>query len=72
MVTPEVVDRPVLSVDGVAGSARRSWMRTRLPAGSRNGAVADAVRLLGRLLDDLGVAGLHLLERAVEVVRWPG
>ena len=31
------------------------------------GAVADAVRLLGRLLDDLGAAGLQLLEGAVEV-----
>ena len=39
-----------------------------LPAGSRNGAVADAVGLVGRLLDDLGVAGLQLLEGAVEVV----
>src|ERR1022692_3323511 len=30
-------------------------------------AVANPVRLLGRLLDDLGSAGLHLLEGAVEV-----
>src|SRR4051794_33235383 len=35
--------------------------------GIAEGAVADAVRLLGRLLDDLGVAGLHLLEGAIEV-----
>src|SRR5580692_304308 len=33
------------------------------------GAVANAIRLLRRLLDDLGgVAGLHLPERAVEVL----
>ena len=31
-------------------------------------AVANPVRLLGRLLDDLGSAGLHLLEGAVEVI----
>ena len=36
--------------------------------GVAEGAVADAVRLLGRLLDDLGVAGLQPLEGAVEVV----
>src|SRR4051812_49162742 len=31
------------------------------------GAVADAVRLLGGLLDDLGIVGLEPLERRVEV-----
>src|SRR5665811_439009 len=36
--------------------------------GIAEGAVANAVRLLGRLLDDLGVAGLHPLEGAVEVL----
>ena len=46
---------------------RTSKMRIMLPAGSRNGAVANAPRLVGRLLDDLGVAGLQLLEGAVEV-----
>ena len=50
------------------GGHDRSWMRIWLPAGSRNGAVAGAVRLIGRLLDDLGVAGLDPLEGAVEVV----
>jgi hypothetical protein len=33
------------------------------------GTVANHVRLLGRLLDDLGVAGLQTLEGAVEVDR---
>src|SRR5918993_5319074 len=36
--------------------------------GVAGGAVPDPVRLLGRLLDDLGVAGLQLLEGAVEVL----
>src|SRR5215831_7880895 len=35
--------------------------------GIAEGAVADAVRLLGRLLDDLGVAGLQALEGVIEV-----
>src|SRR5260370_13795871 len=35
--------------------------------GIAEGAVANPVRLLGRLLDDLGAAGLHPLEGAVEV-----
>ena len=52
---------------GLRAGQRSSWMRIRLPAGSRNGAVANPVRLVGRLLDDLGVAGLEPLERAVEV-----
>ena len=33
------------------------------------GTVANHVRLLGRLLDDLGVGGLQTLEGAVEVDR---
>src|SRR5215203_6192940 len=36
--------------------------------GIAEGAVADAPRLVGRLLDDLGVARLQLVERAVEVL----
>src|SRR4051794_30637769 len=36
--------------------------------GVAEGAVAHPVRLLDRLLDDLGVAGLQPLEDAVEVV----
>ena len=40
--------------------------------GIAEGAVANPVRLLGRLLDDLGVAGLQPLEGAVEVRWWPG
>src|SRR3954470_10868046 len=36
--------------------------------GVAEGAVAHSVRLVGRFLDDLGVAGLHLLEGAVEVL----
>jgi hypothetical protein len=36
--------------------------------GIAEGAVADPVRLVGRLLDDLGVAGLQPLEGAVEVL----
>ncbi|MQA25729.1 MAG: hypothetical protein GEU94_09680 [Micromonosporaceae bacterium] len=35
-----------------------------LPTGSRKETVANAVRLLGRLLDDLGIAGLQPLEGA--------
>src|SRR3954453_574871 len=35
--------------------------------GIAEGAVADPVRLVGRLLDDVGVAGLQPLEGAVEV-----
>src|SRR5262249_57485471 len=35
--------------------------------GIANGAVANAVRLLGRLLDDLGATCLHLVEGRVEV-----
>src|SRR5215211_3863361 len=34
--------------------------------GIAEGAVTNAVRLLGRLLDDLGAAGLHPLEGALE------
>ena len=33
------------------------------------GTIANHVRLLGRLLDDLGVGGLQTLEGAVEVDR---
>src|SRR5947209_17898138 len=57
---------------------RRSWLRS--PDGSAQfldadqvaraiaeSAVANPVRLCGRLLDDLGVAGLQPLEGAVEV-----
>ena len=36
--------------------------------GIADGAVANPVRLLSRLLDDLGVAGLQPLEGAVEVL----
>src|SRR3954449_8929234 len=36
--------------------------------GIAEGAVANPVRLLGGLLDDLDVAGLHPLERAVQVL----
>src|SRR2546423_6196493 len=36
--------------------------------GIAKGAVANAVRLIGRLLGDLGAAGLQPLERAVEVL----
>src|SRR3954465_8929245 len=36
--------------------------------GIAEGAVADPVRLVGRLLDDLGATGLHLLEDAVHVL----
>jgi hypothetical protein len=43
-------------------------MRIRLPAGSRT-ELADAVWLVGRLLDDLGRAGLQPLEDAVDVGR---
>ena len=42
-------------------------MRIMLPGGIAEGAVANAPRLVGRLLDDLGAAGLQLLEGAVEV-----
>src|ERR687894_684461 len=38
-----------------------------VPAGIAERAVADPVRLVGRLLDDLRVAGLQPLERGVEV-----
>src|ERR687898_2983986 len=56
----------------------RSWQRSpygstqlldadQVARGVAEGAVANAVRLLGRLLDDLGVAGLQPLEGVVEV-----
>src|SRR5260370_17893645 len=56
----------------------RLWLRSpdgsaqlldadQVARGIAEGAVANPVRLLGRLLDDLGAAGLHLLEGAVEV-----
>src|SRR6516165_3661503 len=40
----------------------------QVAGGITEGAVANPVRLLGRLLDDLGVAGLQPLEEAVEVL----
>src|SRR5215204_5613507 len=57
----------------------RSWQRSpdgsaqlldadQVARGIAEGAVANPVRLLDRLLDDLGVAGLHSLEGAVEVL----
>ena len=39
----------------------------QVASGIAEGAVANAVRLVGRLLDDLGVAGLQPPEGAVEV-----
>src|SRR5690242_1817193 len=51
----EAMSAQFLDADQVAG-------------GIAHGAVAHPVRLLGRLLHDLGVAGLHPLERAVEVL----
>src|ERR671911_1974703 len=56
----------------------RSWQRSpdssaqfldadQVARGIAEGAVANPVRLLGRLLDDVGVAGLQPLEGAVEV-----
>src|ERR687892_28925 len=56
----------------------RSWLRSpdgsaqlldadQVARGIAEGAVANPVRLLNRLLDDLGVAGLQPLEGAVEV-----
>src|ERR1700682_5753712 len=56
----------------------RSWLRSpdgsaqlldadQVARGIAEGAVANAVRLLGRLLDELGAGGLHPLEGAVEV-----
>src|SRR5215467_2467254 len=77
MVTPEVTGshRPVRLSGRTAGSPE-----TDVPDGSAHladadqvargiaeGAVAYPVRLLGRLLDDLGAAGLQPLEGAVEV-----
>src|SRR3712207_4832152 len=55
-----------------------SWLRApggsaqlldadHVACGVAEGAVADSVRLLGRLLHDLGAAGLQLREGAVEV-----
>src|SRR3712207_5247451 len=40
----------------------------QVAGGIAEGAVADPVGLLGRLLDDFGAAGLQPLERAVEVL----
>src|SRR4051812_28019836 len=54
--------------------ARVRWVSAQLldadqvPGRVADGAVADPVRLLGRLLDDLGVAGLEVPEGAVEVL----
>ena len=56
---------------GSAGARRSAQLldADHVARGVAERAVADAVRLLGRLLDDLGVAGLQPLEGAVEVVR---
>src|SRR5512142_1020312 len=60
------------------GTRPCTWLRRRGSAqfldtdqvarGIAEGAVANPVRLLDRLLDDLGVAGLQPLEGAVEVL----
>jgi hypothetical protein len=42
-------------------------MRIRFARGIADGAVANPVRLLGRLLDDVGVAGLQPVDGAVEI-----
>ena len=39
----------------------------QVAGGVAEGAVADAVWLVGRLLDDLGAAGLDLLEGGVDI-----
>src|SRR3954447_884680 len=51
----------------VAATSAQLLDADEVAGGIAEGAVADAVGLLGRLLDDLGVAGLQPLERAVEV-----
>src|SRR5690348_7761135 len=58
--------RPVLNGSAVLVDA------DQVARGIAERAVADAVRLLGRLLDDLGVAGLQPLEGAVQVVGGQG
>ena len=51
----------------VAGRLSQLLDVDQVARGIADGAVANAVRLLGRLLHDLGIAGLYPLERAVEV-----
>src|SRR6266545_913671 len=57
---------PGLSAKSADGSAQL-LDADQVARGIAEGAVADPVRLLGRLLDDLGVAGLQPLEGADEV-----
>src|SRR5262245_41278421 len=49
------------------GGSARFLDADQVAGGIAEGAVANAVRLVGRLLDDLGVAGLQPLEGGVEV-----
>src|SRR5919109_3720133 len=51
----------------IAGRSAQLLDADQVPRGIAKGAVADPVRLIDRLLDDLGVAGLQPLEGAVEV-----
>ena len=45
----------------------RSWMQDQVARGIAEHAVADPIRLVDRLVDDLGVAGLQPREGAVDV-----
>src|ERR1700736_3878032 len=68
----------IVSPSVTRGRRCRLWLRSpedsaqlldadQVARGITEGAVANPVRLRGRLLDDLGAAGLHPLEGAVEV-----
>src|SRR5215203_1205017 len=52
---------------GLSGLSAQLLDADQIARGIADGAVANAVRLLGRLLDDLGAAGLQPREDAVEV-----
>ena len=60
-------DRCVAFFAGLRSAIAQLLDADQVARGIAEGAVADPVRLVGRLLDDLGVAGLQPLEGAVEV-----
>jgi len=57
-----------MAMTAIAGGSAHFLDADQVARGITEGAVADSVRLLDRLLDDLGVAGLQPLEGAVEVL----
>ena len=63
--------RPVAAIAGRLGSAPL-LDADQVARGIAEGAVANAVRLVGRLLDDLGVAALQPARRCRRGPWWPG